>query len=368
MKLEEGKREARRQSAGPPTGVGGSDAERRAARGLVKELEDRGREARIDPISVRIGEGGDLMIHCLLAVGCGLLGLVVPLAGAAACLAVAFSFYSGRALGFPLAGRLVPKRSTQNVLSPRPGPDWIKVQVVLVAGYDSAPRRPFEGWLANRLGGRLTVSRLAFWGGMVPLFVVLMLRVAGVEGAFPGILQLIASAVLLGMVASELDARAADDEPAGPQDLNQVERLLEALDELSEDPEAPGVGVALFGAERSSAAGAAAFLPELAVGRDGSPALINFLEGGRSGADRPSTEPLITAKEGDLTVLTMNDEIFGVNEPGREKSILRRLTSAGVARRRGMIASSIIGGGRSAVDVALEAVYRAGKRGGTPGE
>lgn len=361
MKLEEGKREARRQSAGPPTGVGGSDAERRAARRLAEELEGRGREARIDPITARIGVGGDLTIHSFLAVGCGLLGLVVPLAGATACLAVAFSFYSGRALGFPLIGRLMPKRSTQNVLSPKPGPDWIKVDVILAAGYDSAPRRPFEGWLVNRFGGRLTVSRLTFWGGLVPLFVVLMLRVAGIEGAFPGVLQLFASAVLLGMVASELDARAAEDLPAGPEDLVQVERLLEVLDELSEDPDAPGIGVALFGAERSAAAGAAAFLPELAVGRDGRPALINFLEGGRSGSDRPSPEPLITAKEGDLAVLTMNDEMFGPEESGPERSILRRLTSAGIARRRGMIASSIVGGGRSAVDVALEAVYRASR-------
>ena len=363
MKLEEGKREARQRSSGPPTGVGGSDAERRAARRLVDELGERGREARIDPVAVRLNEGGDLALHCLLAIGCGVLGLAVPLVGAAACLAVAFSFYSGRALGFPLVGRLIPKRSTQNVLSPRPGPEWIKVEVILAAGYDSAPRRPFETWLGDRFSGRLTVSRLAFWGGMVPLFVVLMLRVAGIEGAFPGVLQLISSAVLLGMVAAELDATAADDQAASDEDLAQVERLLDTLDELSEDAEAPAVGVALFGAERRSAAGALSFLPELAVGRDGSPGLINFMEGRRSGSDRPSAAPLVTAKEGDLAVLTMNDEVFGPDGRVPERSILRRLTSAGVARRRGMIASTVIGGGRTAVDVALEAVYRMGRKG-----
>jgi hypothetical protein len=330
---------------------------------LVDELGDRGREARIDPVAVRLNEGGDLALHCLLAIGCGVLGLAVPLVGAAACLAVAFSFYSGRALGFPLVGRLIPKRSTQNVLSPRPGPEWIKVEVILAAGYDSAPRRPFETWLGDRFSGRLTVSRLAFWGGMVPLFVVLMLRVAGIEGAFPGVLQLISSAVLLGMVAAELDAMAADDQAASDEDLAQVERLLDTLDELSEDAEAPAVGVALFGAERRSAAGALSFLPELAVGPDGRPGLINFMEGRRSGSDRPSAAPLVTAKEGDLAVLTMNDEVFGPDGRVPERSILRRLTSAGVARRRGMIASTVIGGGRTAVDVALEAVYRIGRKG-----
>ena len=368
MKLEEGKREARRKSSGPVTGVGGSDAERRAARRLAGKLEALGREARIDPVSVRFGEGGDLILHCVLAVGCGVLGLVVPLAGAASCLAVAFSFYSARALGFPLLGRLMPKRSTQNVLSPRPGPEWVRVEVILAAGYDSAPRRPFETWLANRFSGRLTVCRLAFWGGMVPLFVVLMLRVAGIEGELPGVLQLIFSAVLLGLVASELDAMAADDPTAGPEDLVQVERLMETLEELSADPDAPGVGVALFGAERRSAAGAGSFLPELAVGKDGRPALVNFLEGGRSGSDRPSSDPLVTAREGDLAVLTMNDEIFGPNDSGTERSILRRLTSAGVARRRGMIASSVIGGGRSSVDLALDAIYRAVRKSGSPDE
>ena len=357
MRLEEGKREARRQSSGPPTGVGGSDAERRAARRLAAELESRGRDVRIDPVSVRMG-GGDLALHALLAVGCGALGLVLPLAGAAACLLVAFSFYSGKALGFPLLGRLQRRRSTQNVLSPSPGPEWVKVEVILAAGYDSAPRRPFESWLSRRLGGRLTVARLAFWGGMIPLFVVLMMRVAGVEGTLVGVLQLLASAVLLGTVAAELDAMAAEDEDAGPEDLAQVERLMETLDELSEDPDAPAIGVALFGAERRSAAGAAAFLPELAVGRDGRPALVNFIEGGRTGADRPSGDPLVTAKEGDLAVLSMNDEVFGPVDKGPERSIFRRSTAAGEARRKGMIASSIIGGGGSAADVALSAVYR----------
>lgn len=362
MKLEEGKREARRRSSGPPTGVGGSDAERRAAGRLAGELEGLGREVRIDPVSVRFGGGGDLVLHGLLAIGFGILGLAVPLAGAAACLAVAFSFYSDRALGFPLLGRLLPRRSTQNVLSPRPGPDWVKVEVILAAGYDSAVRRPFETWLSSHLSGRLTVTRLAFWGGMVPLFVVLMARVAGIEGGFPGVLQLAASAILLGMIAAELDSMAADDETAGPEDLAQVERLLETLDELSGDPDAPAVGVAIFGAERRSAAGARSFLPELAVGRDGSPALINFLEGGRAGSDGLASDPLVTAKEGDLAVLAMNDEIFGPDGSGPERSILRRLTSAGVARRRGMVASSVVGGGRSAIDVALEAVYRVGRK------
>jgi hypothetical protein len=71
----------------------------------------------------------------------------------------------------------------------------------------------------------------------------------------------------------------------------------------------------------------------------------------------------VTAKEGDLAVLTMNDEVFGPDGRVPERSILRRLTSAGVARRRGMIASTVIGGGRTAVDVALEAVYRMGRKG-----
>ena len=56
---------------------------------MVDELGDRGREARLDPIAVRLNEGGDLALHCLLAIGCGVLGLAIPLVGAAACLAVA---------------------------------------------------------------------------------------------------------------------------------------------------------------------------------------------------------------------------------------------------------------------------------------
>ena len=197
------------------TGPPASEGERRAALRLAEELDRRGHQVKVDPISVRVETGLDTVTHVVLALASGILGLVLPLAGAAGCLAVAFSFFSGRSLGFPLIGRLLPKRATQNVLSPEPGPAWIGLDVIICAGYDANRPYPFAKFLERFWSGRLTIDRIAFWGGMIPLFAVLMLRVTGVDGTAIGVIQLLVSIVLLGVLAAEADRRLVVDR-SGP--------------------------------------------------------------------------------------------------------------------------------------------------------
>lgn len=343
----------------PPTGPPGSDAERRAALRLAGELDRRGYRVQVDPISVRIATGMDTVVHVLLALASGVLGLFVPLAGAAICLLVAFSFFSGRSLGFPLIGRLLPRRASQNVLSPEPGPAWVGLDVIICAGYDANRTYPFAKFLERFWSGRLTVDRIAFWGGMIPLFAILMLRTTGVEGTAIGVLQLLVSIVLLGVLAAEADRRLVVDETGPDDEPTAALGAIEVLDELNaEDEGSPAVGIALFGCESAAAAGAAEFLGEVAASREGKPALIALVEGG-PGRGIPSKGPLVTAREGDLSVLAMNDELAGPGGTGPERAILRKLTAAGVARRRGLVATSVVGSGEASIDLALELAYRA---------
>ena len=344
----------------PVTGIAGSDGERRAANRLADALRERGRSVAVEAASVRIAEGASLSLHALLAVGGGLLAIYSPLAGAALCLVAAFSFYSERALGSPLLGRLMPTRATQNVISPPPGPAWNEVEVVLTAGYDLGRSYPVGELLSRRFSGRLTTDRIVFWGGLVPVFLATMLYVAAIEGAAPQIVQLVGSTLLLAMVAAQFDARITGSAEAGSEDLQATRDLLATLDELLEQPGSdPPVAVCFFGAESQSAGGAAGFFGRRRSVVTGSPAVISFVRGRRGGSALDRSPILLTAREGDLTTLRMSFDLGAGSPLKPEAAILRRTTTALIARRRGLRATTVVGRGDKASGLALDLVERA---------
>lgn len=110
--------------ASGPTGVAGSDLERRAAARLVEELESKGRSARVQEMKIPASESATITLHAALTLAATLIGMKWPAIGATICLIAAFSFYSERGLGLRLIGRAIPGRRTGNVLSllpARPG-------------------------------------------------------------------------------------------------------------------------------------------------------------------------------------------------------------------------------------------------------
>lgn len=108
--------------ASGPTGVAGSDLERRAAARLVEELESKGRSARVQEMKIPASESATITLHAALTLAATLIGMKWPAIGATICLIAAFSFYSERGLGLRLIGRAIPGRRTGNVLSSsRPG-------------------------------------------------------------------------------------------------------------------------------------------------------------------------------------------------------------------------------------------------------
>jgi hypothetical protein len=342
----------------PPTGVAGSDAERQAANRLAEGLRGRGRTATVESVAVRLSAGWVISLHALLALIGGLVAIEYPLIGAAICLMAAFSFYSERALGAPLLGRLAPTRASQNVLSPPPGPAWEEVAVILAAGYDLERCHPVAEWLSRRFSGRLTIDRIVFWGGMVPVFLAAMLNVATIDGTGTQIFQLVGSTVLLAMVASQVDAYLARDPEAGDEDLQATDDMLAVLDDLLDEADGdPPVAVCFFGAETRSAAGADAFFGQRRNPIVGSPALINFVRGAGEGSGPLSAPPvLLTAREGDLATLRMSYDL-GSESPLKPKpAILRRTSNALLARRRGLRATTVVGRGERSTDLGLDLI------------
>lgn len=348
----------------PPTGVAGSDLERQASTRLSDALKKRGRSVAVEPALVRTSEGGTIALHALLALGGGLIGLKWPLIGATIILLTSFSYYAERSLGIPLIGRLIPRRASQNVLSPAPGPAWNEeIQVLLTAGYDLPSSYPTGEWLARRFSGQITTDRMLLWAGMLPVFMAVMIGAADVEGTWVGVIQLFGSAVLLAMVAAQVDRQLAQDVDADEVDMAATDNLLAVLDEASDSDDDPSIAVCFFGAERSSAKGAAEFFSgQGAALRAQDSLVINFVNGTPQGAiSRPGHTPrvLVTGREGDLAMLRMNTEVADTSPIKPEAAILRAATAATVARRGGIRAISVVGTGDDAVDVGLDLIENA---------
>ncbi len=333
------------------TGIAGSDLERRAATVLAAELESRGRAVQIQDVKIPSGPGPTLAIHALLVIAGSLIGLGSPLIGAAVTLLAAFSFYAERALGLPLISRLLPRRTTRNVISPPLGPAWeTEVDAIFAAGYDAPGNYPTGAWLERRFGGRLTTDRILLWGGMIPTFVALMLRAAEVDGTWVQLLQAVAAALLLGVVAAQVDRRLAGEALGGKEDLAPARDLIAALEEAEREAGdgSSGVAICLFGAEGADAVGAEAFFADRRLKVKPGLAVIGLVRGAD---DRPE----VTAREGDLSTAKMSVELAAESplKPGRV--IIRRQTAAGRARRRGARAVTVVGRGDAGIDVVMDA-------------
>ncbi len=336
--------------SGGPTGVAGSDLERRAAARLVEELESKGREARIQEVRIPAPASATIILHALLVVAASLIGLKWPAIGAAICLIAAFSFYAERGLGLRLIGRLIPGRKTANVISPPPGPDWEEVEVILATGYDLPDSYPVGEWLARRFSGRVTTDRILFYGGMIGTFAALMLRAVEIEDTALSIFQTITTAIPLAVIAAQVDRHLAGTPVATQEDLTPAREVMTAVREADNQAGGDsGIAICLFGAEYSSAAGASGFLGDSRLGLNPGCALVNLVRGARASA----TE--VTASEGDLMPTRMSPELAAESPLQPKLVALRSQTAATVARRAGMRATTVVGRGEAAIDVLLDA-------------
>ncbi len=336
--------------AGGPTGVAGSDLERRAAARLVEELESKGRAARLVEVRIPAAETFTITVHALLVVAASLIGLESAAIGASICLIATFSFYAERGLGLRLIGRLIPGRRTSNVLSPPPGPAWEEVDLVFAAGYDVPDSYPVGRWLSQRFSGRLTTDRLLLFGGMIGTFAALMLRVAGIEDTALSIFQTLTTAIALIVIAAQVDLHLAGTPVATQEDLAPARDVMGAATRADEETEGEsGIAICLFGAEQASAAGAGAFFADGRLKLKQGCAVINLVRGARA------STPEVTGSEGDLMPTRMNPELAGESPLKPKVVALRSATSATVARRRGLRATTVVGRGEAGTDLLLDA-------------
>lgn len=333
------------------TGAACGPLERRAATVLAAELESTGRAVQTQDVKVPAGPTLTLVAHALIVLAAGLISIGTPLVGAGITLIAAFSFYSERALGFPLIGRILPRRSTRNVISPPLGPAWERdVDAIFVAGYDAPDHYPTGAWLARRFGGRLTTDRILFWGGMIPTFVVAMLRAVEVDGTWVQAIQVVAAALLLGVIAAQVDRKLAGDPLGIEDDLAPARDLIAALDEAERDSgeDGPSIGVAFLGAESADAGGAEAFFGDRRLKVKPDVAVIGLTRAA------PGSKPQVTGREGDLSTVAMDADLAAASPLRPQRVIIRRTTAAGRARRRGARATTVVGRDDLAVDLILD--------------
>jgi len=336
--------------ASGPTGVAGSDLERKAADRLVEELESKGRAARVQEVGIPASEAATVALHALLTVAASLVGLKWPAIGAFICLIALFSFYAERGLGLRLIGRALPGRRTTNVLSPPPGPAWEDVEVILATGYDVPDSYPVGTWLSRRFSGRLTTDRILVYGGMLGTFAALMLRAVGIEDTALSVFQTLTTAIPLALIAAQVDRRLAGTPVATQEDLAPARDVMAAAQEADDESEGDsGVAICLFGAEYSSAGGAAAFFADRRLKLKPECALVNLVRGARA------SSPEVTGSEGDLMPTRMNPELAAQSPLKPGVVALRGQTAATVARRRGLRATTVVGRGEAGVDVVLDA-------------
>jgi hypothetical protein len=113
----------------------GTDSERRAAEHLRGRLEELGRDAEVQPISVHPNWAVTHAVHALLAILGSVLSVDTPIAGAAILLLVAVSVFGDLTGSFLLLRRLTGRRASQNVFSREDGHK--PGTLVLLAHYDS---------------------------------------------------------------------------------------------------------------------------------------------------------------------------------------------------------------------------------------
>ncbi len=240
----------------------GSDAERRAARLLSRELRTRGRRPRVQTVWVRPSWAPVLALIC----ASGIVGTVVsvdePRIGASICL-VALVLLAGDLSGrLPLLRRLTVARATQNVIALDERDAAIRL--VITAAVDS----PRATALTAGRPARLAATARRVLGPVAPggfgLVVVALLASAGLaelrahelDETLLGTLQLLPTAVLIGAIGVALDHWTSDTGPGADADASACATaiaLVEALDRRP--PRNLSVDLVLAGAGQAHALG-----------------------------------------------------------------------------------------------------------------
>jgi hypothetical protein len=249
------------------TRASGSDAERRTALWLARELESRGRSARVEPFWCRPNWALAHAWHVALGLAGSLIAVSEPTIGGALLLVALLSVVSDELTGWSPGRRLTPERASQNVVSEAEGDH--RLRMVVTANYDAgrtglayraAPRRAARGLR------RLSAGRAPGWLGWITvaliwLLVIAILRLGGAGSDSVGIPQLIPTVGLVLALAALLELASAETGPAAADNGSGVAvalALVRALD--AAPPRRLAIEVVLEGAGEGGGIGLRRYL------------------------------------------------------------------------------------------------------------
>jgi hypothetical protein len=219
----------------------GTTAERDAAHYLAGELQGIGREAEIEPITVRPEYAFVHAIHTALAVVGSVLAVRVPPLGVAVLLIVGTSMFGDLTTRFHLLRRLMPRARSQNVTSPGSRTD-APARVVLTAHYDAARsgflfrrrRRP-PPRLWRRLAQIAGPIDVVFWTLVVALALAVARLPIGDSTALTAA-QFVATVPLIAATILFVDIALSEVVPGASDNASGVAAVLEVARRLEESP------------------------------------------------------------------------------------------------------------------------------------
>lgn len=245
----------------------GTDAERRAANHLAARLEASGRRAEIEPTHVHPNSALIHALHLALAVAGSLVAVSLPAAGLVIVLFAAASLYWDLHARFYLLRRLFYRRASQNVLARGRRPD-ARARVVICAHYDAARTGAVFSEASMRRATRLQ-SRVPFslaphrvvFTAMALLIAIIAARMAGVEGEWLGVLQIVPTVALLAGLLPLIDIALSPVVPGANDNASGVATAISACEELDAAPPANlDLWLLLSGGEESTHEGMRSFL------------------------------------------------------------------------------------------------------------
>lgn len=229
----------------------GTDAERRAAEWLARELRASNSEALIETFWCRPNWALAHAWHVGLALAGGLVSVPSPRVGAALLLAALICMLADELTGISPGRRLTPERASQNVAAPprdrtATEPHSTKCRLILTANYDAG-----RIGLVYREGARRATRRLGAatanlspgWLGWLVitiawLLVTAILRLEGHRSHVIGLIQLPPTVGLVLTLALLLDLAIGDWGPAAGDNGSGVAVALDLARALSAGPPA----------------------------------------------------------------------------------------------------------------------------------
>jgi|SRR5579884_1099242 len=250
----------------------GSDAERRAALWLARELASGGRETQLEPFWCRPNWAIAHSWHVALALAGSLVSVTSPRVGGVLIVVALVSMITDEQLGVSLGRRLSPERASQNVIATpgkRASTAEQPVRLIITANYDagrtalvyrSRPRRA-AAWLRQTANG-VTPG----WMGWLAIILAWLLataiaRTGGARGAGIGVVQLVPTVALVLTLAALIDMATGPFGPAAGDNASGVGVALAIASALdAAPPRHVEVDLVLAGAGEGGGVGLKTFL------------------------------------------------------------------------------------------------------------